>query len=504
METLPKIEAFVWSNKLETGIEVQDKQHRKLIEIINIIGGMCAMGSDTAQIKPVLDELVSYTVYHFDTEEKMMRQYAVSAEHQTNHLKAHEAFRQQVSLAVGIIQTSPQNTMNLLAQLLDYLARWLLQHIMVVDLRMAKEIQALQAGTDKDVAASQASAIVSRSGDVMLEALNSLYSKIGEKTVEVMQANKELEREHLALRELNEQLDQRVKERTAALELTNQQLINSNHELQQLNQKLANTQTQLVQSEKMASVGQLAAGVAHEINNPIGFVNSNLGTLEKYIVDLNRVLEAYTKVEPLLGEKIKEVNEIKQAVDLPYLITDIPNLLKESQEGLVRVKQIIQDLLNFSHVDESKWLASNIESLIDSTLNVAWNEIKYKADIKKEYAGLPEIECLPSQINQLILNLLVNAAQAIETKGVISLRTGIAGNEVWFEVADNGKGISPNHLKLIFDPFFTTKPIGKGTGLGLSVSYGIVQKHGGHIEVKSELSKGTAMRVWIPIKHAAV
>ena len=504
MESFPKIEAFVWSSKLETGIEVQDSQHRKLVEIINVIGGMCAMGAETAQIKPVLDELVSYAVYHFDTEEKMMQQYAVSAEHQTNHLTAHEAFRQQVSLAVGIIQTSPQNSMNLLAQLLDYLARWLLQHIMVVDLRMAKEIQALRAGTDKDVAASQASATVSRSGDVMLEALNSLYSKIGEKTVEVMQANKELERERLALRELNEQLEQRVKERTEALELSNQQLIDSNHELQQLNQKLANTQTQLVQSEKMASVGQLAAGVAHEINNPIGFVNSNLGTLEKYIVDLNRVLEAYAKVEPSLGENIREVNEIKQAVDLPYLISDIPNLLKESQEGLERVRRIIQDLLNFSHVDESKWQRSNIENLLDSMLNVASNEIKYKAEVKKEYAGLPEVECLPSQINQLVLNFLVNAAQAIESKGVITLRTGTEGNEVWFEVADNGKGISPDHLRLIFDPFFTTKPIGKGTGLGLSVSYGIVQKHNGRIEVKSELGKGTTMRVWIPVKHSAV
>ncbi len=140
---------------------------------------------------------------------------------------------------------------------------------------------------------------------------------------------------------------------------------------------------------------------------------------------------------------------------------------------------------------------------MDSTLNVASNEIRYKAEVIKMYAGLPEVECMPSQINQVFLNLLVNAVQAIETKGVITIRTGGQGGEVWIEVEDTGKGIAAENLKKIFDPFFTTKPVGKGTGLGLSVSFGIVQKHGGRIEVHSEFGKGTVMRVWLPIKHSA-
>lgn len=504
MESSQKIEAFVWSDKLVTGIAEVDSQHKHLVELINKVGDLCVEGADSAQIHPVLDELMRYAVYHFDTEEKMMRQYAINAEHLSGHLKAHDSFRRQVTLALGIMQTSPQDSMTLSSQLLEYLSRWLFQHIMVVDVCMAKEIQALQAGVAPDEAASQASAMLSRSGDVMLEALNTLYGKIGEKTVEAMQANQALEREREELRELNEQLEQRVSQRTSALGSANQQLLQNNLELKQLNLQLENTQKQLLLSEKMASVGQLAAGVAHEINNPIGFVNSNLGTLEKYVADMSKLITAYAQNEGQLSANARaNLDEVKRAVDLPYLMGDMPQLFKESKDGLERVRRIIQDLRDFSHVDEMEWQLVNLEQHMDSTLNVAWNELKYKADVVKEYAGLPDVECMPSQIKQVFLNLLVNAAQAIETKGTITIRTGVQNEEVWIEVADTGQGIAPHHLNQIFDPFFTTKPVGKGTGLGLSVSYGIVQKHGGRIEVTSELGKGTDMRVWLPIKHSA-
>ncbi len=502
MTTTAKVEAFVWSAKLETGNEEVDKQHQQLVKMINEIGEMCSIGAEGAQIKQILDQLVNYAVYHFETEEKMMLQYAVSPTHQAMHLKAHEDFRKQVSLAVGIIQASPQSSIKLLAELLEYLARWLLQHIMVIDLRMVKEIQALQSGATPEVAVHQAAATTSRSGDVMAEALNTLYGKIGEQTVQVMEANRALEREKEALRELNSQLEQRVQQRTAALESSNQQLSQSNNALTELNQKLANTQNQLVQAEKMASVGQLAAGVAHEINNPIGFVNSNLNTLEQYISDINSVFAAYSQAEKSFGhEALAAVNTVKEKVDLSFLLQDISNLLSESQDGLRRVKRIVQDLRNFSHVEAANWQLTNIEQGLNSTINVALNEIKYKAEIVRLYAGIPEIQCMPSEINQVFLNLLVNAAQAIETHGTITIRTGVDKDQVWIDVVDTGKGIAPDNLKQIFDPFFTTKPVGSGTGLGLSVSYGIVQKHGGRIVVHSALGKGTSMRVWLPIKQ---
>lgn len=272
-------------------------------------------------------------------------------------------------------------------------------------------------------------------------------------------------------------------------------------ELTTLNAKLVEAQSQLLQAEKMASVGQLAAGVAHEINNPIGFVNSNLGSLKGQVEDLLKVLAAYKKAEPALAgqpELLADIEQAKAKADLEFLQEDIVNLINESLEGVNRVKKIVDNLKDFSRVDTAEWQHANIENGLESTLNIVWNEIKYKADVKKNYAGLPEIECIASQLNQVFMNLLVNAAHAIDERGTITLRTGFDETNVWVDIADTGKGIKPEHLNKIFEPFFTTKPVGKGTGLGLSLAYGIVQRHHGRLEVRSELGKGTVFRVTLP------
>lgn len=270
--------------------------------------------------------------------------------------------------------------------------------------------------------------------------------------------------------------------------------------------QLQDAQSQLLQSEKMASIGQLAAGVAHEINNPVGYVGSNLGSLQKYIKDLFTILSAYEAAELGLAEHqpaLEAIAQLKQQLDVDFLRGDIKALIDESQEGVKRVKQIVQDLKDFSHVDQADWQWADLHKGLDSTLNVARNEIKYKAEVVKEYGDIPQIECLASQLNQVFMNLIVNGAHAIEERGVITLRTGQQGDEVWVEVADTGKGIAAENLKRIFDPFFTTKPVGKGTGLGLSLAYGIVKKHAGRIEVESEVGKGTRFRVWLPIERDA-
>jgi PAS domain S-box-containing protein len=283
------------------------------------------------------------------------------------------------------------------------------------------------------------------------------------------------------------------------------ELTHANAELRELNAKLAQAQIQLMQSEKMASIGMLAAGVAHEINNPIGYIRSNLGALGNYIGNFIEVLDAYEKVEvgtPERSELFAGVDELKSRVDLAYIREDMVALLHESNEGVERVTKIVQDLKDFSRIEtEEQWTPENVHHGIDSTLNVIWNELKYKCEVVKEYGELPDIDCLPSQLNQVFMNLLVNAAQSIETRGRITIRTGREGERVWVEVGDTGQGIPPENISHLFDPFFTTKPVGKGTGLGLSVSYNIVEKHHGKIEVHSEIGKGTTFRVWLPIRQ---
>lgn len=279
------------------------------------------------------------------------------------------------------------------------------------------------------------------------------------------------------------------------------------HTVRQRTAQLMSTQQQLVQSDKLASIGQLAAGVAHEINNPIGYIFSNFSTLQGYLDKLFAMLDAYqaaeaTQAEPAVATRLAS---LRTQLELDYLRQDIPALMQESMEGIVRVRHIVQDLKDFSRIDSAQeWVWADLRHGLDSTLNIVANEIKYKAEVVRQYGDIPAIECLPLQLNQVVLNLLVNAAHAIgPAPGRIELRTGCDGEQVWFSVTDNGCGIAPEHLGRIFDPFFTTKEVGKGSGLGLSLSYGIVQKHQGRIEVESTPGQGSTFRVTLPRQRLA-
>jgi two-component system NtrC family sensor kinase len=275
----------------------------------------------------------------------------------------------------------------------------------------------------------------------------------------------------------------------------------------QLIVKLEAAQNQLLQAEKMASIGQLAAGIAHEINNPVGFVNSNLQTLKKYCQQMLQLIMTYQGAATQIGdvELREKISALTQTMDIDFLQEDLPDLIKESEDGLLRIKKIVEDLKDFSHVNKSDWQYADLNAGLDSTLNVVWNEVKYKATVAKNYGVLPAVECLAAQLNQVFLNLIVNAVQALdESKGMgtITLATGHQDEWVWVEVQDNGLGMSAETKKRLFEPFFTTKPVGKGTGLGMSVSYNIVQKHHGRIELDSLPGEGTRFRVWVPVKQA--
>jgi len=274
----------------------------------------------------------------------------------------------------------------------------------------------------------------------------------------------------------------------------------------QLNKKLEEAHNQLLQSEKMASIGQLAAGVAHELNNPIGFVYSNIGTLQNYLRDIFQIAEACETAAAQAANPadFARINALKAEKDFDYLKTDIFQLLTESADGLERVKKIVRDLKDFSRPGENNWQWADVNQGLESTLNIVWNELKYKCTVNKHYGELPQVRCLPSQLNQVFMNLLVNAAQSIETKGDITISTDAPTvDSVRIRITDTGKGIPPEHINRLFEPFFTTKPVGKGTGLGLSISWGIIQKHHGMIEVASDVGKGTTFTVTLPVDPPA-
>ncbi len=279
-----------------------------------------------------------------------------------------------------------------------------------------------------------------------------------------------------------------------------QDLQTKGEEQRQLIGRLQEAHDQLLQSEKMASIGQLAAGIAHEINNPVGFVNSNMSSLQAYVGSLFGVLQRY---DALIGAMAPQLNgqvaQIRAEADLDYVREDVTALVRESMDGLKRVKDIVQALKDFSHVGESDWQVADLHLGLDSTLNIVANEIKYKAVVEKHYGQIPQIRCLASQLNQVFMNLLVNASHAIAGSGVITIKTGIDKGMVWVAIGDSGCGIAPENLTRIFEPFFTTKPVGSGTGLGLSLSYGIVNKHGGRIEVDSTVGVGTTFTVRLPL-----
>jgi two-component system NtrC family sensor kinase len=284
--------------------------------------------------------------------------------------------------------------------------------------------------------------------------------------------------------------------------LMEEALVREGEEQQTLINKLREAQAQLLQSEKMASIGQLAAGIAHEINNPVGFVNSNMGSLRTYVETLFKVIDGYDQAVGRLSNNAEiaaPIAQLKKQADLEYLKDDVTELVKESMDGLKRVKDIVQSLKDFSHVGETDWQVADLHHGLDSTLNIANNEFKYKATVNKQYGKLPLVKCLASQLNQVFMNLIVNASHAIKDTGVITIRTGCENDWVWIEVGDSGVGIPAENLTRIFEPFFTTKPIGQGTGLGLSLSYNIVTKHGGRIEVDSEIGKGTRFTVHLPV-----
>lgn len=465
------MDAFVWNNRFTTGITSVDSQHRHLVDIINRVGDVLIDPHpvEKAAVEGIFHELADYANTHFLNEEQLMQDAGVNAAHFRHHHKIHRNFVAQVKAmwqARGIMN-APAETLH------GFLSAWLTSHILDEDQEMARQIRACQGESAPAVTLSADT----RSTDVLLQALHNLYGVLSHVNIDLMHANTSLEAE--------------VALRTQELTETNRQLQTEQAQLAAMLKKVTETQSQLLQAEKMASIGQLAAGVAHEINNPIGFVNSNLGTLAHYVDSLIQLAD--------LGAATPAGQALATEVGLDFIRQDVRDLLRESQDGVERVRKIVANLKDFSHFGQQEWQEADLLAGLESTINVAWHEIKYKAEIVRELHPLPRVRCVPAQINQVFMNLLVNAAQAIAQRGTITLRSGSADGWVWIEVADTGCGMDETTRQRIFEPFFTTKPVGTGTGLGMSVTYDIITKHGGRLDIDSTVGRGTCMRIRLPV-----
>jgi len=379
-----------------------------------------------------------------------------------------------------------------LARLLhEFLCSWLVMHILGEDQELARQIQraaATRGGCAEETTLSSPLPAALTSADaVLLQAVQRLYDALSTMNSQ--------------LRDANRLLDARVAERTRDLSANNAALARERDRLVETNRQLVEARSRLLERERLAAIGQLAAGVAHEINNPIGFVGSNLNTLAEYLDGLLAVVDAYSATETLIArdpEAIAAVRAAKQANDLDFLRQDAAALIMESGDGILRVKRIVQDLKDFARVDSMGWQPSNLLQGLESTINLVTPELRRKVELRRELAALPEIHCHPGQLNRVFMSLLMNAAQAIAERGTITVRSGTDNEMVWIEIEDDGCGIVPEDQPRIFDPFFTSKPVGQGTGLGLFLAWNIVHEHHGQIEVDSRPGTGSRFRVVLP------
>lgn len=456
-----------WSEIFETGVASVDAQHRRLVELANGLGGAILQG-DRAGCDRFCAELARYAREHFGDEEACMDAAGVPPETVARHRAGHAAFGSDLERLRAAAPPGPAR----LEAVHRFALSWLVHHILV-------EHETLLGHPPGAAPPAPEGA-----STTLLDAIHTL---------------------HAALSGLNRDLEGQVAQRTRELADANLRLAAEKQALEAALAELRDTRARLLHGEKMAMAGQFAAGVAHEINNPAGFVRSNLAMLRDYANDLLEIVDAYREAEPLLATAPGTLSALRALCadrDLAFIRQDVPKLLAESDHGLQRIGHIAGRLLDCARPGRQGRVAVDLHETLDGTLAMVAHILREKAEVRREYGVLPAVVCDPSEIGQVFTNVLVNAAQAIEAHGLVTLRTGTGARGIWVEIADDGAGIAAGDIGHIFEPFFTTKPAGKGTGLGLSLSRNIVREHGGRILVDSEPGTGTRVRIELPFGEA--
>jgi len=495
---------MAWSDHFLTGIQSVDQQHRALVTMINDAAPHLVSDHEDAQqtVGPLLDKLIQYAATHFKYEENLMREVQVDPGYMAQHQHTHHAFVEEVLLMRSQYDRGERLSGH---DLLQFLTSWLTFHILSEDKQMARQVIAIRQGDSATHAFAALDAPNNAPQAVYNAALIDLFSLLTERNRTLSTAYEEIRSAKVALETLNQELELRVSARTQELADTNAELLVERRALIESMAQLEQTQSQLLQSEKMAAVGQLAAGVAHEINNPIGFVSSNLGSLSGYVKQLLKLLQAYESVrQGLPAAQRQMVEQQAQTIDLAFIRDDILDLLQESGTGLERVKRIVNDLRIYAQGDNATWEAADLNRLLKLSLQELHPEIEPKADVQLQLTPLPPIQGVQYQLNRLFVNLLRNAAQAIDGHGTITLRSGTTPSLVWIEIIDTGCGMDEDTQRRIFEPFFTTHAVGQGTGLGLTLAWDIVKRHRGELTVNSTPGQGTTFRLELPLPTTAL
>jgi two-component system, NtrC family, sensor kinase len=471
------MEALTWDASFLTGISTVDVQHEHLVRLINDFGNLTArtVAVPRQELEAVVEELIRYAHTHFVDEEAYMREAGLDPRYQTQHEGQHARFLRDVShmQAANFLEAAETSQV-----LFRFLLHWLAFHILGSDMQLARQAERVRRG--EAPADALAAEVHEEKGptQLLLGALDDLMRVVAQRNAELTEANRTLE--------------QRVAERTA--------------ELRASIDALRATQVQLLEAEKLASVGQLASGLAHEINNPLAFISSNLKALEDHTAALLEVVDAVQSMAPELpGAARARLEAARDEADLDFVREDLAALLTQTRSGVTRVQAIVRDLKDFSRVDGSSLIDLDVKSAVEAALKVLPAKRREGVALVTDFGLVPRVRCQAAQVNHALLNLVQNATQAVQDRldhtGTVTVRTGIEGASVFVEVADTGVGMAPEVLAHAFEPFYTTRPPGQGMGLGLSTAYNCAQSHGGRLEARSRVGEGSTFRLVLPLQR---